>query len=52
MVQPGYVPKDAYDMTTLVKTIGICTHDGIVILDPMKYVPASLSLRTISFILL
>ncbi|KAF9025814.1 hypothetical protein BDZ89DRAFT_1068060 [Hymenopellis radicata] len=31
---PGYVPKDAYDVTTLVKTIGICTSDGIVIVDP------------------
>ncbi|KAK0223358.1 hypothetical protein IW262DRAFT_820050 [Armillaria fumosa] len=30
----GYVPKDAYEITPLVKTIGICTEDGIVILDP------------------
>lgn len=30
----GYVPKDAYDITALVKTIGVCTDAGIVILDP------------------
>lgn len=37
MLQPGYVPKDAYDMTALVKTIGICTNsDGIVIPDPTR----------------
>ncbi|KIK10379.1 hypothetical protein K443DRAFT_670999 [Laccaria amethystina LaAM-08-1] len=31
---PGYVPKDAYDVVGLVKTIGICTNDGIVTVDP------------------
>jgi hypothetical protein len=35
-LQHGYVPKDAYDISPLVKTVGICTHDGIVILDPTK----------------
>ncbi|KAF9557432.1 hypothetical protein CPC08DRAFT_640312 [Agrocybe pediades] len=32
--EPGYVPKDAYDVVSLVKTIGICTADGIVMADP------------------
>ncbi|KAJ8072495.1 hypothetical protein PM082_016054 [Marasmius tenuissimus] len=32
--EPGYVPKDAYDITPLVKTIGICSRDGIVVVDP------------------
>ncbi|KAF8149926.1 hypothetical protein B0H34DRAFT_731762 [Crassisporium funariophilum] len=31
---PGYVPKDAYDVIALAKTIGICTNDGIVTADP------------------
>ncbi|KAE9407826.1 hypothetical protein BT96DRAFT_914477 [Gymnopus androsaceus JB14] len=30
----GYVPKDAFDVTPLVKTIGICARGGIVIVDP------------------
>ncbi|KIY71515.1 Dbl domain-containing protein [Cylindrobasidium torrendii FP15055 ss-10] len=32
--EAGYVPKDAYDVTALIKTIGVCTADGIVIADP------------------
>ncbi|KAF9003954.1 hypothetical protein BDQ17DRAFT_1399669 [Cyathus striatus] len=32
--EPGFIPKDAYDISPLVKTVGICTHDGIVIADP------------------
>ncbi|KAG7089591.1 hypothetical protein E1B28_011258 [Marasmius oreades] len=32
--QPGYVPKDAYDITPLTRTIGICSRDGIVVVDP------------------
>ncbi|KAF9267744.1 hypothetical protein L218DRAFT_970604 [Marasmius fiardii PR-910] len=32
--QPGYVPKDAYGITPLTKTIGICSRDGIVVVDP------------------
>ncbi len=39
--QAGYVPKDAYEITPLVKTVGICTDDGIVILDPTKCVTSS-----------
>lgn len=39
--QAGYVPKDAYDLTPLVKTVGICTSDGIVILDPTKSVSST-----------
>jgi len=34
----GYVPKDAYDIVALVKTIGICTNEGIVTADPIKSV--------------
>ena len=42
--QPFYIPKDAYDVTPLVKTIAVCTEKGIMILDPTKYV----SLSTVS----
>ena len=34
--QPFTVPKDAYDVTILTKTIGICTEKGIVVADPTK----------------
>ncbi|KAJ7593119.1 hypothetical protein C8J56DRAFT_930435 [Mycena floridula] len=40
---PGYVPKDAYDLTALVKTVGVCTHDGIVILDPTNLAKSSVT---------
>ncbi|KAJ3913880.1 hypothetical protein F5877DRAFT_83360 [Lentinula edodes] len=30
----GYAPKDAFDVTPLVKTIGICARGGILIVDP------------------
>ncbi|THV07437.1 hypothetical protein K435DRAFT_710318 [Dendrothele bispora CBS 962.96] len=33
---PGYVPKDAYDVAPLVKTIGICAREGIIVVDPMN----------------
>lgn len=39
----GYIPKDAYDLTPLVKTIGVCTHDGIVILDPLNLANSAVS---------
>ncbi|KAF8071933.1 hypothetical protein FPV67DRAFT_907308 [Lyophyllum atratum] len=32
--QPGYVPRDAFDISPLLKTVGICSKDGIVIVDP------------------
>ncbi|KAJ7475856.1 hypothetical protein FB451DRAFT_1351235 [Mycena latifolia] len=32
--EPGFIAKDAHDITALVKTIAISTHDRIVILDP------------------
>jgi hypothetical protein len=35
--QPFTVPKDAYDVTILTKTIGICTEKGIVVGDPTKW---------------
>ncbi|KAF5377347.1 hypothetical protein D9757_007993 [Collybiopsis confluens] len=31
---PGYVPKDAFDVTALIKTVGICARNGILIVDP------------------
>jgi hypothetical protein len=36
--KPGFVPRDAFDVTALTKNIAICTQDGIVIADPTKYV--------------
>lgn len=36
--QPGYVPKDAFDISPLSRSVGIVTRDGIVISDPTKYV--------------
>lgn len=33
-MQSGYVPKNAHDITPLVKSIGISTSSGIVIADP------------------
>ena len=37
-LQSFTVPKDAYDVTLLTRTIGICTEKGIVVADPTKYV--------------
>jgi hypothetical protein len=34
--QALYVPKDAYSVTPLAKTIAISTEKGIVIADPTK----------------
>ncbi|GLB40420.1 putative CNH domain containing protein [Lyophyllum shimeji] len=31
---PGYVPRDAFDISPLLRTVGICSKEGIVILDP------------------
>ena len=36
--QSGYVPKDAFDISPLSRSVGIVTRDGIVISDPTKYV--------------
>jgi hypothetical protein len=36
MDQALYVPKDAYSVTPLAKTIAISTEKGIVIADPTK----------------
>ncbi|KAH0585155.1 hypothetical protein H2248_008413 [Termitomyces sp. 'cryptogamus'] len=30
----GYVPRDAYDISPLTKTVGICAEKGIIIVDP------------------
>ncbi|KAF8896352.1 hypothetical protein BD779DRAFT_1668158 [Infundibulicybe gibba] len=43
---PGYIPKDAYDVTPLIKTIGICTNDGIVIVDPTNQISQSSPIYT------
>ncbi|KAG6842316.1 hypothetical protein C0991_010604 [Blastosporella zonata] len=32
----GYVPRDAFDICPLTKTVGICSEKGIIIVDPMK----------------
>ncbi|KAG5645930.1 hypothetical protein DXG03_004719 [Asterophora parasitica] len=37
-VQIGYIPRDAFAISPLVKTVGICAKDGIVIVDPTKYI--------------
>ncbi|PFH52993.1 hypothetical protein AMATHDRAFT_45896 [Amanita thiersii Skay4041] len=42
--KPGYVPKDAFDISPLTRTIGICTRDGIVIADPTNLVESVISL--------
>ncbi|TRM64679.1 hypothetical protein BD626DRAFT_547079 [Schizophyllum amplum] len=39
--EPGYVPKDAHNITTLTKTVGICTTDGIVIVNPTNLANSS-----------
>ncbi|KAL1739958.1 hypothetical protein HDZ31DRAFT_48462 [Schizophyllum fasciatum] len=41
--EPGYVPKDAHDVTALTKTVGICTTDGIVIVNPTNLANSSAS---------
>ncbi|CAA7267017.1 unnamed protein product [Cyclocybe aegerita] len=40
---PGYVPKDAYDIVALAKTIGICTSGGIVTADPTNLAKSSVA---------
>ncbi|KXN84722.1 Rho1 guanine nucleotide exchange factor 3 [Leucoagaricus sp. SymC.cos] len=32
--EPGFIPRDAFDITALTKNIAICTQDGIVIANP------------------
>jgi len=44
--QTLYVPKDAYSITPLAKTIAISTEKGIVIADPSKYDSACSPLTT------
>jgi len=41
---PFTVPKDAYDITLLTRTIGICTEKGIVIGDPTNLTSGTFSL--------
>ena len=40
-VQPFYVPRNAFDITLLSKTVAVAGDKGITIVDPMKYVPSS-----------
>jgi len=42
--EPGFIPRNAYDITALGKTIGICTQDGIVIMDPTNISRSSVTL--------
>ncbi|KAF4571140.1 hypothetical protein EYR36_008468 [Pleurotus pulmonarius] len=42
--EPGYIPKDAHDMTVLVKTIGVCTAEAIVIADPTNIAKSQIRL--------
>ncbi|KAH6913124.1 hypothetical protein BKA70DRAFT_1261943 [Coprinopsis sp. MPI-PUGE-AT-0042] len=39
--QPGTIPKDAYDVSSLTRTIGICTRDGVVTADPTSLVTSA-----------
>ncbi|KAF9648739.1 hypothetical protein BDM02DRAFT_3155589 [Thelephora ganbajun] len=41
---PFAVPRDAYDVTLLTKTIGICTEKGIVVADPTNLTSGTFSL--------
>ncbi|KAF5382217.1 hypothetical protein D9615_004363 [Tricholomella constricta] len=34
--ETGYIPRDAFDISPLSKTVGICAKDGIVIVDPLN----------------
>lgn len=38
---PFSIPKDAFDVTTLTRTIGICTDKGIIITDPTNFTRGS-----------
>uniref|UniRef100_A0A8H7Y279 Rho1 guanine nucleotide exchange factor 1 n=1 Tax=Psilocybe cubensis TaxID=181762 RepID=A0A8H7Y279_PSICU len=42
--EPGYIPKDAYDIVALSKTVGVCTNDGIVTLDPTNIVQSAVNI--------
>ncbi|KAF7424638.1 hypothetical protein PC9H_009946 [Pleurotus ostreatus] len=42
--EPGSIPKDAHDVTVLVKTIGVCTTDSIVIVNPTNVAKSYASL--------
>lgn len=34
--EPGYVPRETYDVTPLVRTVGMSTDKGIIIIDPIN----------------
>lgn len=40
--QPLSLPKDAHDLTPLVKTVAVCGERGMLIVDPTKYVSPKL----------
>ncbi|KAF8627002.1 hypothetical protein AX15_004586 [Amanita polypyramis BW_CC] len=42
--ESGYVPKDATDISPLVKSVGVVTRDGIVIADPTNFAKSTVSL--------
>ncbi|KAF8910664.1 hypothetical protein CPB84DRAFT_1842646 [Gymnopilus junonius] len=41
--EAGYMPKDAYDVVSLAKTIGVCTSAGIITLDPTNIAHSSVA---------
>jgi len=41
---PMYVPKDAYDVSALVKTIAVCTDKGILIVDPTNLAKSAVTI--------
>ncbi|KAF5359183.1 hypothetical protein D9756_003436 [Leucocoprinus leucothites] len=42
--EPGFVPRDAFDVIALTKNIAICTQDGIVIADPTNLAQSAATL--------
>ncbi|KAF8968138.1 hypothetical protein BDZ97DRAFT_1916355 [Flammula alnicola] len=42
--EPGYLPKDAYNIVSLTKTIGVCTSTGIIILDPTNLAQSAVTI--------
>jgi len=41
--EAGYVPKDAYNIVALSKTVGICTSAGIITADPSNFAKSAIT---------
>ncbi|KIL67598.1 hypothetical protein M378DRAFT_9368 [Amanita muscaria Koide BX008] len=41
--ESGYVPRDPTDIIPLTKNVGVITHDGIVIVDPINFAKSVIS---------